>query len=135
MTRLNVSCSLRLAEGRAGQPLAFRLEAGADGREQRALLCPHILLRLAQRGLRGVDIGIGLQRLLDQAVEWLRAKQSPPVAGNVALRFEMLRLAAARVGGRGLRAQRLRRVATVCRWRGTVEIRTNRATGHGERDA
>ncbi len=123
-----------LAEGGAGEPLLLGLETEARLREQRALAGVDVLLRLAQRGLRRVEVGIGAQRLLDQAVERRRAEQRPPVAGNVALRNETLRRAAAGVDRGGLRGQRLRRVAGIRRRRRTVEIRTDRATADGQRD-
>ncbi len=60
--------------------------AGAQGREQAALLGEEVLARLTECRLRGIDVGIGLQRLLDQRVELRRVEQRPPFAGNVLLR-------------------------------------------------
>ena len=85
VTRLNVACMLGLAERGTGEPLTLGLQADARIREQRTLAGIDVLLRLAQRGLRGIEIGIGVQRLLDQAIERRGAEQRPPVAGNVAL--------------------------------------------------
>ena len=72
------------------------LTGGADGDdgEKACLLGMEDLARLAQRGLRGVDVGICLERLPDQGIQLVRLKQRPPVAGNVLADGETLGRAA-----------------------------------------
>jgi hypothetical protein len=53
-----------------------------------------ILLRLPKGGLRSVEIRVGLQGLINQTVQRYRVEQRPPIAGDVAVGEEMLRLAA-----------------------------------------
>ncbi len=70
VTSPNVAC--RSGAGRscgAGDAFLLRLQSDRCGGEQRTLLRIDVLLRLAQRGLRGVQVRIGMQRLINQAIE------------------------------------------------------------------
>ena len=101
------------------------LEGETGLRKQRPLFGVDILLRLPQSGLRGIEIRIGFQRLPNQLIERPGPEQRPPVAGNVAIGQEMLRIAAAHLHRRGLRRQRLGCVTGICRRRRTFEVGTD----------
>ena len=119
----------RLALRRQRGELLLALAVGRKRREQRALLGIKVLARLAERCLRGVDVGIGLQGFLDQRVELRRVEERPPFAGDVHGGHEALRRAAGAAGRAGLRRQRFGRVAGGRGLGGPLEVGTGAAAG------
>ena len=78
--------------------LAARGETGRDAGIVGAFLRQHVLPRHGQRGLRRLDVRVGLERALDQIVQRLRVKEGPPFSRNVLSAEKALRLAAGDVG-------------------------------------
>ena len=87
-------------------------------------------MRLAQSRLRSAHIRIGAERLLNQPIQVRRAKYGPPLVRDVHAGDKALRRAVSALG-RGALA--MRGAAIVCRIgrRGPFEIRTHRASRHG----
>ncbi len=94
-----------LAEGGAGETLLLARGVGIELREQAALLGIDVLIGLPQRGLRGHEIWIGLERFVDQRRELVGAEQHPPLAGDVLALQELLRRTAIARRRGGLRGQ------------------------------
>jgi hypothetical protein len=82
---------------------------------------------LAQSGLGRRQARVVLQRLLDQGVERRRVKQRPPLARNVQILDEALRLAALHIRRAGLLGQRLWRITGDVRCSRLLEIRPDGA--------
>jgi hypothetical protein len=64
----------RFAESGARQVLALSLEADISLREERTLLRTDVFLRLAKCCLCCIKIGVGVQRLFNKMVQWLRVE-------------------------------------------------------------
>ena len=84
-------------DGRGG--LILDAEAALDGREERGPLRAGILARDLQACRGGLDVGIGLQRRFDQAVELGRLEHAPPLAGDIEALHDALRFAAIDAAG------------------------------------
>jgi hypothetical protein len=71
-----------------------RAEIALHKREQRGALGAGVLARNLEGGGGGMDVGVGAQRLLDQAVQLRRLEHPPPLAGDIEALDDALRLAA-----------------------------------------
>lgn len=99
--------------------------------KQRGALRASILTRYLKTGDSGLDVGIGLERRLDQAVELARLERAPPLPGNIEALHDPLGLAAGNLAsdefglGVGQISLRVGRV-------GLLEVRAERAAGRAE---
>ena len=105
-----------------------RAEGEPDGREERGALGPGIELGDLERRGGGVDVGIGPQRRLDQAVELGRLEDPPPLTRNVEALHDALRLAAGDFGIDKLaRRLLLREIGVGLGRAGDLEVGSDRA--------
>ena len=118
-----------LAECRGRELLARGGSVGVDRRQQLAGLRVKVFLGLPQRRLRRLQARVGLQRFGDQAVEFLRMKNLPPLARNVASHIELLRRATGDIDGSRCRGVGFGRIAADRRgWR-RLKVGSDRARG------
>jgi len=103
----------------AADPAGRRIEAGRDRRKQGAARGDAIFAGGPERGLRRFEIGILLQRALDERFEGRRMIDLPPLARNIGANSHML---IGRAGFCGAGQKTFDR-----RGRRRHEIRTNRA--------
>ena len=118
--------------GRGRDKVRLFLTAGRitrrDARIVSALLRKNMLARGLDRSLRRLEVVSVLECLIDQIVERLGMKQCPPIAGKVAARDKILRLAAGNVRRGGGRRKGLRRICADVGRRRLLEVRSHRTT-------
>src|SRR5208282_6863627 len=85
----------------AGELLPGRIEIRLRRGEVLALLRIGHFLGHAHRGDRRLQVGIGVERLLNERIERRRTKQRPPFARDIAAVDEVLGLATADIGRTG----------------------------------
>jgi hypothetical protein len=105
-----------------------RIAGEIDAGPERGALGQVEFARLPQRRLRGLQVRIGLQRLLLERVEFGRAEQGPPAGGHRTAGEKALRRRAG-----GLRRQGLGGVAIGGRGRRPLEVRPHRAAADQRR--